>query len=317
MYRSVVKRFLVIPAHRRFAVSPITTKSSCFSTDSNAQPLRHTDPIHSPKQTETVNSASATTAAAGFSNEEAHSASATTGAAASINEQSQERQSSRGVRQPRIEYQEEQARVLQAALRHVVSLGWTEAAMITGAREVGVSPAIVGSFPRKEAVLVEFFMDECLQRLIDIIDSGEELRNLIPSECVSKLIWIRLEMQAPHISKWPQALSIQAQPMNIPTSFKQRAMLVDEILHATGDQASDIDWYLKRTVIGGIYSTSEVYMLTDNSPDFQDTWHFMDGRVKDAFDIGKAIQEAKYLAETVGAGMGNPLQDIMKRVLQR
>ncbi|KAJ4977120.1 hypothetical protein NE237_002226 [Protea cynaroides] len=316
MYRSVVKHFLVIPANRRFSLSPIITNSSCFSTDSNSQPLTRTDPINPSEQAETVNSASATAAASAVRNKEAHSAE-TVAAAARKEERFNERQNSRGVRQPRIEYQEEQARVLQAALHHVINLGWTEAAMITGAREVGVSPAIVGSFPRKEAVLVEFFMDECLQRLIDIIDSGEDMRNLIPSECVSKLIRIRLEMQAPYISKWPQALSIQAQPINIPTSFKQRTMLVDEILHATGDQASDIDWYLKRTVIGGIYSTSEVYMLTDNSPDFQDTWRFLDGRVKDAFDIGKTVQEAKYLLETVGAGMGNPLQDIVKRVFQR
>jgi ubiquinone biosynthesis protein COQ9 len=36
-----------------------------------------------------------------------------------------------------------------------IRFGWTEAAMIAGAREVGVSPSIVGSFPRKEAALVE------------------------------------------------------------------------------------------------------------------------------------------------------------------
>lgn len=52
-------------------------------------------------------------------------------------------------------------------------------------------------------------MDDCLQKLIDRIDSDEELRNLIPSERISKLVRIRLEMQAPYISKWPQALSIQ------------------------------------------------------------------------------------------------------------
>lgn len=34
-------------------------------------------------------------------------------------------------------------------------LGWTETALISGARDVGVSPSIVGSFPRKEAALVE------------------------------------------------------------------------------------------------------------------------------------------------------------------
>ncbi|XP_077230864.1 ubiquinone biosynthesis COQ9-like protein [Tasmannia lanceolata] len=214
------------------------------------------------------------------------------------------------------DYQEEQARVLQSALSHVLRLGWGEAALISGARDVGVSPSIVGSFPRKEAALVEYFMDDCLQKLIDRIDSGEDLTNLGVSERITKLIRIRLEMQAPYISKWPQALSIQAQPMNVPTSFKQRAMLVDEIWHAAGDHASDINWYVKRTILGGIYSTSEVYMLTDHSPEFRDTWEFLGRRVKDAFDLQKTIQEATYLAEAVGAGMGSSLQGFMKRVFQ-
>ncbi|KAL4330413.1 hypothetical protein AHAS_Ahas13G0397600 [Arachis hypogaea] len=48
-------------------------------------------------------------------------------------------------------------------------------------------------------------------------------------------------------------------------SFKQRAMFVDEIWHATGDNASDIDWNAKRTVLAGIYLTTEIYMLTDTS----------------------------------------------------
>ncbi|KDP33936.1 hypothetical protein JCGZ_07507 [Jatropha curcas] len=217
-------------------------------------------------------------------------------------------------RRPSVEYQDEQARVLQSSLRHVIRLGWSEEAMIAGARDAGVSPAIVGSFPRKEAALVEFFMDECLQKLIDRIDSGEELQNLVPSERISKLVKIRLEMQAPYISKWPQALSIQAHPSNIPTSFNQRAILLDEIWHAAGDEGSDIDWYAKRTVLGGIYSTTEIYMLTDSSPDFRDTWAFLDDRVKDAFDFKKSIQEAKYLAEAVGAGMGNSLQGFVKKV---
>lgn len=216
----------------------------------------------------------------------------------------------------RTDYKDEQARVLQASLRHVPHLGWAEPAMIEGAREVGVSPSIVGSFPRKEAALVEYFMDECLQKLIDKNDSDEELRSLIPSDRVSRLVKFCLEMHAPYISKWPQALSIQAQPMNVPTSFKQRALLVDEIWHAVGDEASDVDWYVKRTVLAGIYSTTEVYMLTDSSPDFRDTWAFLDDRIRDAFELKKTIQEAKYLAEAVGAGMGNSLQGFMKKVFR-
>ncbi|KAM7473500.1 hypothetical protein LguiB_020743 [Lonicera macranthoides] len=52
-----------------------------------------------------------------------------------------------------------QTRVLKASLHHVIGLGWTEAAMIAGARKAGVSP-IVGSFPRKEGALVELAVDQ-------------------------------------------------------------------------------------------------------------------------------------------------------------
>lgn len=190
--------------------------------------------------------------------------------------------------------------------------------MVAGARDVGISPAIVGAFPRKEAALVEFFMDDCLQQLMDRIDAGEgeQLKNLILSERLAKLVRMRLEMQAPYISKWPQALSIQSQPANVSTSLKQRAVLVDEIWHAAGDTGSDIDWYVKRTVLGGIYSTSEVYMLTDNSPEFRDTWMFVNRRIKDALDLQKTFQEAAYLAEAVGAGMGGTVQGVLNRVFQ-
>ncbi|XVF17668.1 hypothetical protein REPUB_Repub10bG0143300 [Reevesia pubescens] len=68
-------------------------------------------------------------------------------------------------------------------------------------------------------------------------------------------------------------------------------MLVDEIWHALGDETFDIDWYVKHTVLGRIYSTTEIYMLTDSSPEFCDTWLFLDDRVKDAFDMKKAILE--------------------------
>jgi ubiquinone biosynthesis protein COQ9 len=36
-----------------------------------------------------------------------------------------------------------------------MKLGWTEAALVAGAKDVGLSPSIVGSLSRKEAALVE------------------------------------------------------------------------------------------------------------------------------------------------------------------
>ncbi|CAM8981574.1 unnamed protein product [Rhodiola kirilowii] len=207
------------------------------------------------------------------------------------------------------QYQVEQARVLEASLRHVKRLGWTLSAMFQGARDVGLSQSIVGSFPRKEAALVEYFMDKCLEKLMDINDSKEEdLRNFSQSERILKVVKTRLEMQALYIAKWPQVLSIQALPSNMPASFKQRAMLVDEFWQAAGDTSTDLDWYVKRTILGGIYSATEIYMLTDLSPEFRDTWRFLDNRVRDAFHLKNTLLEGMYFFETIGAGMNIQLR---------
>ncbi|GJR97817.1 ubiquinone biosynthesis protein COQ9, mitochondrial [Tanacetum coccineum] len=126
-------------------------------------------------------------------------------------------------------YEEEQSRVLAASLPHVFKLGWSEAAMIAGARDVSLSPSIVGSIPRKEAALVEYFMTVLLQKLMMKLTLQLGItKTWYLSERIAKLVKTRLQIQAPYISKWPQALSIQAQPLNFSTSFKQRAMLVDE-----------------------------------------------------------------------------------------
>ncbi|KAJ1418803.1 Ubiquinone biosynthesis protein COQ9 [Sesbania bispinosa] len=315
MYRTAAKRLLCGTryynrnAGLRFRRPQMLVASSRFSTSesqpfSNPHSTNHHIPVETPNFSDSASSSSSS----------------------STDEDSRSYETPR----PGAKYQDEQTRMLQASLSHVVrtlipflfstifyaliKLGWTEAALIAGARDVGLSPSIVGSLPRKEAALVEFFMDDCLQRLIDRVDSDESLKNLTASDCIAKLVRFRLEMQAPYISKWPQALSIQAQPVNVPTSFKQRAMLLDEIWHAAGDNASDIDWYAKRTVLGGIYSTTEIYMLTDSSPDFRDTWAFLDARVKDAFDLKKTLQEAQYLAEAVSAGLGNSFQGFVGKV---
>ena len=54
--------------------------------------------------------------------------------------------------------------------------------------------------------------------------------------------------------------------MNAATALKQRAVLMDDIWHAAGDRSTDMDWYTKRALLGGVYTATELYMLTDYSP---------------------------------------------------
>ncbi|CAM6127014.1 unnamed protein product [Calypogeia fissa] len=209
---------------------------------------------------------------------------------------------------------DEKTQTLRAALSHVPKLGWTEAAIIAGTRDVGLSPAFAGAFPSKEAALVEFFMDECTQALVEELESREEeLSKLVMPDRIATIVWVRLQMQVPYMQKWAQALSIQANPVNLPTTIKQRALLMDEIWHAAGDRSTDVDWYTKRAILAGIYSTTELYMLTDISPGFKDTQEFLEKRITDALDCRKTAQEAGHLAQAIGAGFQKTVDAFLNR----
>lgn len=47
----------------------------------------------------------------------------------------------------------------------------------------------------------------------------------------------------------------------------------------------------------GVYTTTELYMTTDKTPNFQATQKFLDRRFEDAATLGKASSEVLQLAE--------------------
>ena len=90
---------------------------------------------------------------------------------------------------------------------------------------------------------------------------------------------------------WPQALAIQASPAHMATMLNQRAQLVDDIWHACGDTATDYNWYTKRGLLAAVYAATELFMITDYSPGYADTWQSLDRRLADVKRFGSAATE--------------------------
>lgn len=44
-------------------------------------------------------------------------------------------------------------------------------------------------------------------------------------------------------------------------------------------------------MLAGIYNTAELVMMQDSSPDFQDTWRFLENRINDAMNIGHTAKQ--------------------------
>ncbi|XP_012238232.1 ubiquinone biosynthesis protein COQ9, mitochondrial isoform X2 [Bombus impatiens] len=161
-----------------------------------------------------------------------------------------------------------------------------------GAESVGYPGIIHGLFPNRGADLVHYFYLTCNKELNKILEEKALTVEKKPTKetkilelQVRNAVETRLKMVIPYKKTWPQALALMALPPNVPMSLANLLTLVDDICYYAGDRSVDMNWYTRRVVLAGIYKTTELYMLQDNSEDHQKTWNFLERRIKDATQI--------------------------------
>ncbi|KAG0032080.1 Ubiquinone biosynthesis protein coq9, mitochondrial [Podila clonocystis] len=185
--------------------------------------------------------------------------------------------------------------ILKTALTLVPQYGWTTTSIAKAAESMGYPSIIHGMFPNGGADLIEYFLQDCLNKLP--LELEGRMEGLSTSEKVRLGVLTRLGMIAPYVDRWPEALAIMGQPSNVAMSLGHLAKIVDEIWYLAGDKSADMNWYTKRASLMGVYTTTELYMTTDKTPNFQATQKFLDRRFEDAATFGKASSEVLQLAE--------------------
>ncbi|KAG9287131.1 hypothetical protein G9A89_001025 [Geosiphon pyriformis] len=169
--------------------------------------------------------------------------------------------------------------ILKSALEFAPQHGWTIDAISKGAKSLGYSSVTHGMFPRGGLELLDFFLLESRRKMtLEIADKMEGLIGLHYSAEFDKTFYL-------------SALAIMAQPNNLKMSFEHLAKLSDEIWFLAGDKSANMSWYTKRGELALIYSATELYMTQDKSPDFQETWAFLDRRLQEIAVLGKTIHE--------------------------
>ncbi|KAK2841699.1 hypothetical protein Q5P01_011899 [Channa striata] len=202
-----------------------------------------------------------------------------------------------------------QVRILTAALEFVPLHGWSVEAIAAGAETLGLSSASTGMFFNGAGDLVLHFIAQCNSQLTEILAEEHkqvQLGQAEPKKTADFLrdaVETRLRMYIPYMETWPQAMSILLLPHNIPDSLKHLSTLVDDIWYYAGDRSTDMNWYTKRAALTGIYNTTELVMVQDSSPDFQDTWKFLDNRIQDVVSMATTAKQVQSTGEAVVQGL--------------
>jgi ubiquinone biosynthesis protein COQ9 len=190
-----------------------------------------------------------------------------------------------------------QERLMDAALPHVPFDGWGEAALLAGARDLGIERGLaLNAFPGGAIEMIEFHSRLADRRMVQAYESagttGLKLR-----EKVALAVRLRLSANAPHREAVRRALSVLALPVHALLAARLLYSTVDAAWYAVGDRSTDFNFYTKRGLLAGVYGATVLYWLNDKSVENAETWDFLDRRIADVMRIPHAIGRLEKLKE--------------------
>jgi len=182
------------------------------------------------------------------------------------------------------------AKLIEGMLRNAPFDGWSQAALDAAAVGAGVTPEMAQiAFPRGLGQIAEAVHDqidiEMLEKLAERDVAALKIRDR-----VTLAVRVRLEAAAPHREAFRALASYLAFPLNAPLAAKLMWRTVDALWRAIGDSSTDFAFYTKRATLAGVWGSTVMIWLQDQSEGFADTWAFLDRRIADvmAIEAGKA-----------------------------
>lgn len=175
--------------------------------------------------------------------------------------------------------------LLLAALKEVPFGGYSDATLRAAVKNAKLPVTdIKRIFPRGPESLVEAFSDMADAEMKLRLENAKVQR---VRDRITLAVRARLEVMTPHREAARRAAVFLALPQNALLAAKLTFTTVDAMWRATGDRASDFNYYTKRALLAGVYSATLLHWLSDSSEACAKTWAFLDARIEDVMKIQK------------------------------
>jgi ubiquinone biosynthesis protein COQ9 len=176
--------------------------------------------------------------------------------------------------------------LLDAALMHVPFDGWSATAFDAAVADAGIDPALARAVCPRGAVDLALAYhqrgdDEMVRRI-----HAEDLSAIRFRDRVAAAVRFRIEA-ADDKEVVRRGTTLFALPHHAADGARAIWGTADKIWTALGDRSDDVNWYTKRTILSGVYSSTILYWLGDESEGNQATWEFLDRRIDDVMQFEK------------------------------
>lgn len=179
------------------------------------------------------------------------------------------------------------AALAPAIARNAAFDGWTPAALASAAAEIGVDAGVAAlAFPGGAVEMIDAWFAG-IDRAMEAALPPERLAAMKIRDRITALVWNRIETLAPDREALRRALAILAMPRNAPRAARLGWRAADVMWRLAGDTATDLAHYTKRVTLGGVYATTLLMFLADESEGHSETRAFLDRRVADVMRFEK------------------------------
>jgi ubiquinone biosynthesis protein COQ9 len=171
---------------------------------------------------------------------------------------------------------------------HAAFDGWNDRAIGMAAAELGV-PAERGriAFPDGPVQMIDAWFDWVDRHMLAAFPP-ERIDAMKVRERIGGLLLHRFETLRPQKEALRRALAVLAMPPNALAAGRLAWRSADRIWRVAGDTASDYNHYTKRTILIGVYGSTTLIFLDDESEDLAATRAFLARRIDDVMRFEKA-----------------------------
>ena len=176
--------------------------------------------------------------------------------------------------------------ILSLSVDNVLTHGWSLTAVEEAVKSLGYPPVTAGLVESPHQIVLHHIsssnaaLDAWMVK--EVASLTAEGQRLPIGKFVRSCIIKRLSMNGALIrgGVWGEgvALVCQSDPGRAVQSWQE---VCDDIWYRAGDTSLDINWYTKRISLAAVMAATDLFMLQDNSPDFQESWNFLDRRLQD------------------------------------
>ena len=209
-------------------------------------------------------------------------------------------------------------RLLDAILPHVAFDGWSETALAAATEDLGISnEELRAACPRGAIELAVAYHRRGDAAMVARLEEAD-LSEMRFRDKVAEALKIRVGAMD-NREAVRRASTFFALPTNAGDGAKLVWETADHVWNALGDTSQDVNWYSKRATLSGVWASTVLFWLGDESEGATETLSFIDRRIDDVmqFEKVKAQMRKNPVTKPLMAALGSLARNVRAPVSSR